>query len=100
MAKELFHLGDKIKYLRESCGMTQSELARQMGLSRSSVNAWEMGLSIPSTQFIVELAKIFHVSADYLLGIEDTATISVSGLTEKQVTAVLDVVQCFRDAQS
>ncbi len=100
MAKELFHLGDKIKYMREQSGMTQSELARQLGLSRSSVNAWEMGLSIPSTQFIVELAKIFHVSADYLLGIEDTATISVSGLTEKQVTAVLDVVQCFRDAKS
>ncbi len=96
MSKELFCLGEKIKYLRESATLTQAELARTLGLSRSGVNAWEMGLSIPSTQYIVELAKIFHVSADYLLGIEDTSTISVKGLTEKQVSVVLDVIQCFR----
>lgn len=97
MSKELFCLGEKIKYLRESAGLTQAELARILGLSRSGVNAWEMGLSIPSTQYVVELAKNFNVSADYLLGIEDTSTISVKGLTEKQVSVVLDVIQCFKN---
>lgn len=97
MSKELFTLADKIKLLRESVGMTQAELARILGLSRSGVNAWEMGLSIPSTQYVVELAKTFSVSTDYLLGMEDTSTISVKGLTEKQVSAVLDVIQCFKN---
>ncbi|WP_302160973.1 helix-turn-helix domain-containing protein [uncultured Ruminococcus sp.] len=97
MSKELFCLGEKIKYLRESAGLTQAELARILGLSRSGVNAWEMGLSIPSTQYIVELAKTFNVSADYLLGIEETSTISVKGLTEKQISVVLDVIQCFKN---
>lgn len=97
MSKELFTLADKIKLLRESVGMTQAELARILGLSRSGVNAWEMGLSIPSTQYVVELAKTFHVSTDYLLGMEDTSTISVKGLTEKQVSVVLDVIQCFKN---
>lgn len=96
MSKELFTLADKIKLLREGVGMTQAELARILGLSRSGVNAWEMGLSIPSTQYVVELAKTFHVSTDYLLGMEDTSTISIKGLTEKQVSAVLDVIQCFK----
>ena len=77
MAKELFLLSEKVKLLRERVGLTQSDLARSLGLTRSSVNAWEMGLSVPSTQYIVELAKAFNVSTDYLLGMESTATISV-----------------------
>ena len=64
MAKELFPLAGKIKQLREKSEMTQAELARELGLTRSSINAWEMGLSVPSTPFIVELAKLFGVSTD------------------------------------
>ena len=71
MAKELFPLAGKIKQLREKSEMTQAELARELGLTRSSINAWEMGLSVPSTPFIVELAKLFGVSTDYLLGLTD-----------------------------
>jgi len=98
MAKELFSLAGKIKLLREAAEMTQAELARLFGLSRSSVNAWEMGLSVPSTQYVVELAKRFNVSTDYLLGIEDTATISIDGLTQKQVSALLDTINCFKNS--
>ena len=98
MLKELFSIAEKIKYLRESADMTQSELARNLGLSRSGVNSWEMGLSIPSTQYIVELAKTFDVSADYLLGMENTSTISVKGLNDKQVSAILEIIQCFRSS--
>ena len=49
---------DMIKSLREDAGYSQAELARKLGISRSSVNSWEMGLSTPTTPYIVELAKI------------------------------------------
>ena len=97
MEKELFSLADRIKSLREIANLTQSEIARQLGISRSGVNAWEMGLSVPSTQYIVELAKKFGVSTDYLLGMENTSSISVKGLTEKQVSVLLDTIECFRE---
>lgn len=96
MAKELFSLSEKIKMLREKSGITQSELAKSLGLTRSSVNAWEMGLSVPSTQYIVELAKRFSVSTDYLLGMEETSTILIDGLSEKQVGVLLDIIDCFK----
>lgn len=96
MAKELFSLADRIKTLRERTGQTQADIARQLGISRSGVNAWEMGLSVPSTQYIVELAKNFGVSTDYLLGMENTSSISVEGLTQKQVAVLLDITECFR----
>jgi len=93
MAKELFSLAEKIKLLRERINLTQSDLARQLGLTRSSVNAWEMGLSVPSTQYIVELAKTFKVSTDYLLGMESAAYISVEGLSEAKVAVVVELVR-------
>ena len=66
-------VSDRIRLLRERRGLTQSELAKQLGITRSSVNAWEQGISVPSTQYIVELATIFKISTDYLLGVESTA---------------------------
>ena len=62
-------IADKIKDLREKQNLTQTALAKRLGITRSSVNAWELGISVPSTQYIVELAHIFHVSTDYLLGL-------------------------------
>lgn len=98
MSKELFSLAERIKSLRERAGLTQAEMARILGISRSGVNAWEMGLSVPSTQYIVELAKKFEVSTDYLLGMETTPAISVKGLSQKQVSVLLDAIDCFKNA--
>lgn len=94
--KELFLLAEKIKTIREQLGMTQAELARKLGLTRSSINGWEMGLSVPSTQYIVELAKLFHVSTDYLLGMKQGAVLHIDDLTEKEVSVLIDLVDCFR----
>lgn len=99
MSKELFSLADRIKSLRERAGLTQADIARQIGISRSGVNSWEMGLSVPSTQYIVELAKKFKVSTDYLLGMDDTSSISISGLTDKQVSVLIDVIDCFKQTK-
>ena len=98
MLKELFTIADRLKNLREKSGLTQSDIARSFGISRSSVNSWEMGLSVPSTQYIVELAKKFEVSTDYLLGLEETSTISVKGLTQKQVSVLVETAECFRES--
>ena len=68
MGKGLILLADKIKTIREQLGMTQAELARKLGLARSSINGWDWGLSVRSTQVIVELENLFRVSTDYRLG--------------------------------
>lgn len=87
----------KIKLLRDQRGMTQTELAKRLGITRSSVNAWEMGISVPSTQYIVELARLFKVSTDYLLGDASSATVNVSGLTEKDIQLVCALVEHLRE---
>ncbi len=86
-------ISSRIQSLREQNGMTQAALAKQLGITRSSVNAWEMGISVPSTQYIVELAFIFRVSTDYLLGVERSSALDVSGLREDDVRLLYSVVE-------
>lgn len=86
-------IAEKIKFLREEKNMTQSDLAKKLGITRSSVNAWEMGISIPSTQYIVELAYLFKVSTDYLLGLNTDANISTQGLNDDDVKLIYGVIE-------
>lgn len=86
-----------IKHLRESRGWTQAELARRLNISKNGVNTWEQGFSMPSPHFLVELAKIFSVSTDYLLGIEVIHTINVSGLSESDIAMLADLADRLRN---
>ena len=61
-------LYERIHDLRERSGMTQTDLALRMGVTRSGVNAWEMGISKPTLDNLVTLSRIFHTTTDYLLG--------------------------------
>ncbi len=86
----------RIKALREKAGLTQSDLAKALGITRSSVNAWEMGISVPSTQYIVELSQLFKISTDYLLGVNSNSTIEVSGLTDDDINLLHSIILHLR----
>lgn len=90
---------DTIKSLRETAGLSQSELAKRLGVTRSSVNAWEMGLSIPTAQYIVELSQLFHVSTDYLLGLNNTQAIYIDRLSQEEKQILYSLIHYFQDKQ-
>ena len=56
MHRVIIMISIRIKELREKAGYSQSQLAKKLDVTRSSVNAWEMGLSSPTTQYIVAMA--------------------------------------------
>ena len=66
----------------------QAALAKRLGITRSSVNAWELGLNVPSTQYIIELSEIFKVSTDYLLCVAKTQTLDLTGLDEEDIAVL------------
>lgn len=88
-------ISDKIRELREKAGYSQSSLAKKLDVTRSSVNAWEMGLSAPTTQYIVALSKLFHVSTDYILGTESELSLSLDGYTEEEIHLIFNLVKYF-----
>ena len=58
---------EKIYLLRKEAGMTQSELAEALHVSRQSISKWEMGTVMPDMVNIIAISKIFLVSIDYLI---------------------------------
>lgn len=64
-------LADRIRNLRKQQGLSQEELAHQLGVSRQAVSKWESNQTMPDLDKLVLMSEIFEVTTDYLLkGIE------------------------------
>lgn len=87
---------ERIKALREARGWIQAELARRLSITRNGVNSWEQGLSMPSPACLVDLAKLFSVSTDYLLGVERLETVNVTGLNEEDIALLAQLADRLR----
>lgn len=61
----------RLKELRLSKGLSQQQLGEAIGTTYSAVSYWEKGINEPKLSYIINLAKFFEVSSDYLLGLED-----------------------------
>ena len=58
---------DKLISLRKKAGWSQEELAEKLGVTRQSVSKWEGAQSVPDIDKILQLARLFGVTTDYLL---------------------------------
>lgn len=88
-------ISDKIKEVREKAGLSQAQLAKRLDVTRSSVNAWEMGLSMPTAQYIVALSRLFHVSTDYFLGTESSLSVCLDPYSEEEIALIYSLLQYF-----
>lgn len=88
--------GKKMKDLREKSGLTQKQLAAQMGLSKSAISQYELQERIPSPISLIKISSIFHVSSDYLLGIDNKNRLDLSGLTDEETEIIERLVDSMR----
>ena len=79
-------LGENISKFRKKVNLSQEELAELMDCARQTISNWELGETSPTAEQVIELAKIFKVSSDELLGmdVKDIVIEKVNG-TEKLV---------------
>lgn len=90
--------GDRLRNLRVRDGITQEYLAKKLGVTKSTVSAYETGTKFPSHKVLINIIKIFNVSSDYLLGIESNKSeIDLSGLTEQEAEAVRNLIKAMKD---
>lgn len=61
----------RLNELRQDLGVSQQELAKQFNVSQNAVYKWENGLSEPSSEVQINLAKFFNTTIEYLLGESD-----------------------------
>ena len=64
-------LGKKLKELRTEKGLLQIDVAKAIGVSKTTICHWEIGRQEPCTEDIKKICIFFNVSADYLLDLED-----------------------------
>ena len=95
-----FDFGSKLKTLRLQAGLTQKQLAEQLGVTKSVVSFYELRERTPSPEVLIKLTSVFHVSADYLLGIEKNRTIDISGLDAEDEKIVQLLVERLRAKNS
>lgn len=64
-------IGERLVDLRKDAGLTQDELAKILKINKHSISSYEREKNEPSDAVKIEIAKYFHVSVDYLLGLTD-----------------------------
>ena len=62
---------ERVKYLRKEKDLKQEELANALNVSKGIISLWENGLREPTMSNLVTIASYFHVSIDYLVGLND-----------------------------
>lgn len=103
-------LSERIKMLREEAKMSKSELALQLNVGVSSISQYETGDRVPSDDVKSNIAQLFNVSLDYLMGLSNirnpyiffTLSEYFNSLTEKEINEVIKFIMFikkYRDPQ-
>lgn len=91
--------GKRLRELRRAAGYTQAQLGEMVGLTKSVISFYEHLERSPSPSVLVKLACVFHVSTDYLLGIEKHRSIDISDLDGEQIRLLETMVSAMRKSK-
>lgn len=91
----MVNMGNKLKTLRTQKKLTQKQVADRIGLAISAVS-YEAGTRYPSYEVLIKLARIYHVSTDYLLGMTERRIVDTTGLNEEEVATVSQLVELLK----
>lgn len=62
------NIDENIRNMRKQQNMTQEQLAETLGVSIAAVSKWERGIAMPDLSYIIEMADLFGISVDVLVG--------------------------------
>ena len=92
--------GENLKMLRQNAGLTQKQLAERLWISKATVSYYEQSLRCPSPEILIKLSNIFHVSTDYLLGMENKKqTLDVTDLSDEDIKLLQDIIKRLRNTK-
>ena len=75
-------LPERLKYLRESLKLTQSEAGERLGLDHKAVSAFETGSRTPTAELLIKMAALYRTTTDFILGVSHQDVIVLEGLNE------------------
>lgn len=93
----MFDFGLRLRSLREAQKLSQEQLGRKIGRSKPVISNYENNIKFPPFEVLTQLAVVFNVSLDYLVGIDKNEMISINGLTDSQKDLIQTIVFEFKD---
>jgi len=93
-------LGKKIKELRNKYKLTQTELAVQVGVTKSTIAAYENNSRLPSYDVLIKMSDVFKISIDSLLLERSEQVLDISGLTPAQIGVLDNLITYFKTNES
>lgn len=103
----MFDFGMRIRELREKHKLSQEQLGRRVDRSKSVISSYENNIKVPPLSILIQLAVIFNVSLDYLVGIDKSEMVSVAKLNSSQKDLVDTIIfelsdknTCLKDGLS
>lgn len=87
-------LSMRLKRLREENNLTQSDLAKRIGVTTASISKYELGTVIPDVEKLIGYGKIFQVSVDYLVGLSDGANDTIKPI--KYSSEEVELLELFK----
>lgn len=88
--------GKKLRNLRLEAGLTQSELAKRLNVTKAVISYYELHERSPSPEVLIKISSIFHVSTDFLLGLSQKKTLDVSDLSNEEIEILQIIIDSFR----
>ena len=88
--------GDRLKQLRTSKSLSQSQLARKLSITKSMVSAYENAVRLPSHDVFIKIARFFNVSTDYLYGFNERQFLDTTGLSDNQIKILTILIDEFK----
>ena len=89
---------ERLKYLREKRGLLQKVVAKDLYISNTTLSNYEQNVCSPNPELIVRIAKYFHTSCDYLLGMTDnpepncSSDVNIAALIQEKQTAIANAI--------
>lgn len=94
-------LADRLKELRKSKNLTQTDLGKILGVGKTTISMYETNNSTPNDEIKLKIAEFFNVSLDYLLGKTDYKKFNPEQLTDKDKKDIKkdlkDIIDDFRN---
>lgn len=90
-------LSERIRSLRLANSLSQVELADKLGVTKQSVSNWENDNIQPSIDMLIKIAKVFSVSTDYLLSLDERKYIEVTDLSDRVIAHIQQIISDIKE---
>lgn len=85
-------LPEQLQAIRKMSGLTQSELAKAVIVTKNTVSNWETGNTVPDAHDLLRMSGILHLSVDAILGVDVANLIGVHQLRTEDLCAIQHII--------